>query len=401
LGAGAALGGGLALAACPYSPEQGFWNPCRAALPSRLADHELVRAAWEGLDPNKVWDAHAHLVGSGDSDSGIFVNPQMESLLNPGQYVRRLFLLNAGCAHDASGSVDRAYVERMRNLVDGLRPGAKVLLFAFERSYDEEGRTDLEHTPFYVPDAYARDTARRHPSYFEWAASIHPYRKDALQALASAKRDGARAVKWLPSAMGIDPASARCAAFYDALRKLNLPLISHAGLERAVLGRELHDFGNPLRLRRALDAGVRVVVAHCASIGQDRDLDRGGAVVESFQLFSRMMENPKYEKNLFADISAMTQLNRAGPNLVKTIERSEWHARLLNGSDYPLPGVMPIFSVDYLVSLKLVEEKAAPLLREIRLHNPLLFDFVLKRHLRSKGKALAAGVFETRMFFMR
>src|SRR5207237_486260 len=81
----------------------------------------------------------------------------------------------------------------------------------------------------------------------------------------------------------------------------------------------------------------------------------GGAVVESFQLFSRMMENPKYEKNLFADISAMTQLNRAGPNLVKTIERSEWHARLLNGSDYPLPGVMPIFSVDYLVSLKLGE----------------------------------------------
>ena len=55
----------------------------------------------------------------------------------------------------------------------------------------------------------------------------------------------------------------------------NLPLISHAGLERAVLGREAHDFGNPLRLRRALDAGVRVVVAHCASLGEDRDLDRG------------------------------------------------------------------------------------------------------------------------------
>jgi hypothetical protein len=31
----------------------------------------------------------------------------------------------------------------------------------------------------------------------------------------------------------------------------------------------------------------------------------------------------------------------------------------------------------------------------------LLFDFVLKRRLRSNGKALAASVFETRMFFMR
>ena len=83
------------------------------------------------------------------------------------------------------------------------------------------------------------------------------------------------------------------------------------------------------------------------------------------------------------------------------IESDDWHARLLNGSDYPLPGVMPIFSVDYLVSLKMVEAAAADVLREIRLHNPLLFDFVLKRVLRSNGKALAASVFQTRQFFMR
>jgi mannonate dehydratase len=95
----------------------------------------------------------------------------------------------------------------------------------------------------------------------------------------------------------------------------------------------------------------------------------------------------------------MTQVSRAGPNLARVIERTEWHARLLNGSDYPLPGVMPIFSVDYLVSLGLIAEKAAPVLKEIRLHNPLLFDFVLKRHLRSGGKALSARLFETRKFF--
>ena len=45
------------------------------------------------------------------------------------------------------------------------------------------------------------------------------------------KRDGARAVKWLPSAMGIDPASAKCDRFYEALNRLDLPLIAHAGLE--------------------------------------------------------------------------------------------------------------------------------------------------------------------------
>jgi uncharacterized protein len=374
-------------------------------LPPRLAGHGLVRTAWEGLDPANVWDSHAHLIGTGDSGSGIYVNPRMHSLLSPGQYMRREFFLNAGCADAKQGgaaeTVDRTYVERLRTLIEGgMARGHKLVLFAFERVYDESGRPDLEHTAFHVPDAYVRDTARQHAGVFEWAASIHPYRPDALEALAQARRDGARAVKWLPSAMGIDPMSPRCDPFYELLSKDRTPLIAHAGLERAVLGKGMHDFGNPLRLRRALDAGVRVVVAHCASMGEDRDLDKGenGPYVDSFSLFARVFE--KYP-NCYGDLSAMTQVNRAGPALAQVIERADWHARLLNGSDYPLPGVMPIFSVDYLVSLKLVAESAAPVLKEIRLHNPLLFDFVLKRNLRSSGKALAASVFETRRFFVR
>jgi predicted TIM-barrel fold metal-dependent hydrolase len=391
------------LAAWRLWPEQGFWNPCLARLPRRLAEHELVRAAWEGIDAARVWDSHAHLVGTGDSGSGIVVNPRMESLMHPGQYARRLFFLNAGCAHDAAGSVDRAYVERIRNLLDGMRPGVKLLLYAFDRAHDEHGAPDHEASGFFVPDAYARDVARAHPERFEWVASIHPYRKDALEALALAKAGGARGVKWLPPAMGIDPASSRCDRFYEFLSKNSLPLIAHAGLERAVLGREMHDYGNPLRLRRALDAGVRVVVAHCASMGQDRDLDKGenGPYVDSFVLFERLFEDKRFEKLVFGDLSAMTQVNRAGPALAKVLSRRHWHARLLNGSDYPLPGVMPIFSVDYLVQLKLLAEAAAAPLKEIRLHNPLLFDFVLKRALRSNGAALGAGVFETRGFFMR
>jgi hypothetical protein len=51
------------------------------------------------------------------------------------------------------------------------------------------------------------------------------------------------------------------------------------------------------------------------------------------------------------------------------------------------------------VSLGLVQESAKPLLTYIREYNPLLFDFVLKRHLRSNGKALSKSVFETRQFF--
>lgn len=382
-------------------PEQGLWNPCLARLPAGLANHELVRAAWDGLEPSRIWDSHAHLVGAGDSGSGIEINPRMNSLLNPGEYARRLLFLNAGCVHDADGSVDLAYVERMHNLVDGLRPGVKLLLFAFERAYGEDGRPDAARTGFHVPDAYARESAKKHPKYFEWAASIHPYRADCVEALERAKKDGARAVKWLPAAMGMDPASPKCDRFFAALARLNVPLITHAGLERAVTGADVQDYGNPLRLRRALDAGVRVVVAHCASMGQDRDTDQGteGPLVDSFSLFERLMGEKRYEKHLFGDLSAMTQVNRAGPALAKVVEREDWHPRLLNGSDYPLPGVMPIFSVDYLVSLGLVQPAAAGIFKQIRSHNPILFDFALKRHLRSGGKALAKAVFETRGFF--
>lgn len=397
----AAAAGTAGVAAWRHWPEQGLVNPCLAVLPPRLAGHELVTAAWEGLDPAKVWDCHVHLVGTGDSGGGIWINPRMHNVLYPLEFAQRLFYLNAGCAHEAPADVDTAYVERMRNLVDGLKPGFKLLLLAFDRHHRDDGTPSPDDTPFYVPDEYAIEVARRHPSYFEWAASIHPYRPDAVAALEAAARDGARAIKWLPAAMGIDPASPRCDAFYTALARLRLPLITHAGMERAVRVGDRQGLGNPLKLRRALEHGVTVVVAHCATMGQDRDLDLGenGPYIDSFELFARLMDEPRHGANLRGELSAVTQLNRAGPALARILERTDWHARLVNGSDYPLPGIMPLYSVEYMVNMKFLAPSAAAVLTDIRRHNPLLFDFVLKRHLQSGGRRLPAGVFETRPLF--
>lgn len=101
------------------------------------------------------------------------------------------------------------------------------------------------------------------------------------------------------------------------------------------------------------------------------------------------------------DAAPVTQLNRAGPALARLLERDDWHTRLLNGSDYPLPGIMPLYSMDYLVELRVIEPPLAPVLAAIREHNPLLFDFALKRHLRAGGKGFPARVFETQPFFAR
>lgn len=402
LGMGALGASAAATAAWKYWPSQGFTNPCRSTLPAPLANHELVRAAWEGIDMQQVWDCHAHLIGNGDSGSGVWVNPAMDSLLHPIQMAQKLFYLNAGCAHDAPGRVDQSYLERMHNLVDGMPPGFKLVLLAFDYFHDEAGTPDHGRSAFHTPNHYAEQMATQFPDAFRWAASIHPYRTDAVHALDQAAARGAVAVKWLPAAMGIDPASPRCDAFFQALARHDLPLITHAGRERAVFGGNTQDYNNPLKLRRALEHGVRVVVAHCASDGKDRDLDRGAnaGLVDSFQLFARMMNTPAYEQRLYGDLSAITQINRMDW-LSKILEHDEWHRRLLNGSDYPLPGVMPLFSVDALAERGLIKPHASETLKQVREHNPLLFDFMLKRLLDNNGHRFASSCFETRPFFER
>lgn len=397
---GGAVAGGWALSTVARSQ---LMNPCLAALPPELAGHELMAQVFDDLDTTLLRDVHVHLAGTGDSGRGIEMTPRMLSPLHPAEYVQRLFYLNAGCAHDDPGRVDASFVDRLHNLAEGMAPGFKLLLFAFDRTHDEAGAPLPERTAFHVPNAYARDVARRDSLHFEWACSVHPYRADCVEALEAAKRDGARAIKWLPPAMGIDPASPKCDRFYEAAARLRLPLISHGGEEKAVHGHGSPAFGNVLRLRRALEHGLPVIVAHCATLGEDVDLDRGetGRRVPSFELFARLMDDPRYTDRLFGDISAITLRNRDTALLRAVIERTEWHPRLLYGSDYPLPGILPLMSPSSLARDRMLDPAAAPVLERIREHNPLLFDFVLKRHLTSRGKRFAPRVFESRRLLDR
>lgn len=395
---GAAGAGAAALVAgCDYSLSGGLLNACHAGVPPHLRTHALVAAAWRDVDAHDVWDAHCHVFGNGDSGQGLWINPAMERIWSPLQYVQRLFYMNAGCAHDSPGRIDASVVDRLLNQCEAMPAGFRAMLFAFDWARDDAGNPVREHSTFFVPDAYAADLAQRHRDHFVWAASVHPYAPDARDRLDAAKARGARAVKWLPSAQNIDPASKRCDRFYDKLVELKLPLISHAGDERAVQGHGEH-LGNPLLLRRPLDAGVQVVVAHCASLGMGRDLDRGGGLVANFELFGRLMDEPRPRANLRGDISAVTQGNRM--DVVEVLlARRDWHPRLVNGSDYPLPGILPLVSLPALVARGLLDPNAAAPLTELRNHNTLLFDFVLKRSLARDGAGFAPAVFATRAFF--
>lgn len=392
--------GALMLAGCSdVSLRDGLTNACLGALPPALRDHPLVQAAWEGLDAAQVVDTHVHLVGVGDTGPDTWINPEMEEIWHPGRYLQRIFYLNATCTGDHR-PVDDAVVQRLVEQCREMRPGFRALLLAFDWARNERGEIDRTDSTFRVADAYAARVAARHPEHFLWAASIHPLDPAAVARVDDALAKGARAVKWLPSAQLIDPADPRCDPFYARLAQARLPLISHGGDERAVHSAR-EELDNPLRLRRALDAGVQVVIAHCASLGQGKDLDAPGTPLRgNFDLFARLMDEPRYRANLTGDISAITQMNRVDV-CAKVLARTDWHDRLLNGSDYPLPGVIPIVSLPALVERGLLAADTAPVLAELRNHNVLLFDFVLKRSLAHEGKRFGKAVFETRRWFER
>ncbi len=379
-----------------YWPDDNrFFNDClESQLPAELANHEVLLSAFETIDTTQIWDGHVHLIGLGDSDSGIWINPQSLNLLNFKQYIRFRFFMNASCAM-SDRSVDEGFIARLKRLRWG--QGLRFVLLAFDYTYNEVGERLPDKSAFYTPNRYAARIHKQSPDTFEWLASIHPYRKDCVEALEKAFLNGARGVKWLPPAMGMNPASPLCDHFYNALAYWDIPLLCHCGDEKAVNGSNTQTYGNPLALRRALERGVKVVIAHCGSLGYNRDTDKGpsGPYVSNFDLFTRLMNESHYEGLLFGDISAITQTNRID-YLATLITRQDWHPRLVYASDYPLPGIIPLISLKLLRERRYITVEQEKILAQLRQHNSLLFDFVLKRHLQVWGQRFSPEVFHTR-----
>ena len=368
--------------------------------PEKLKDHlstksrDLVKRSFDDIDPARLLDYHTHVAGIGKGTEA-FINPKMLSWRHPLHRFKFKVYLSAGAVTDVERA-DAQIIERLTRLITNIDGHGKHRLLAFDKNYNRDGTANLAKTEFYVPNDYVFALARQHPDCFEPVISVNPYRGDALAELESGARRGARMVKWLPNAMGIDPSDPLCDPFYQRMKELDLVLLSHGGEEKAVEAEEDQRLGNPLLLRRALDHGVKVIVAHCAGLGDNQDLDRPDQRrTHNFDLFLRLMDERRYEGLVFGDISAMTQVNRIGPPLTTILERDDLHERIVNGSDYPLPAINVLVRTRPLVKHGYITADERECLNEIYDYNPLLFDFALKRTMKLPGtqRHLPATVF--------
>lgn len=340
---------------------------------------DYIKTAFKGIPEGEFRDYHCHVLGIGTGNSGNFINPKMTTWVLPVNHLKFNLFANAAGVSNIEKS-DQQYVERLLTLARQI-PG-KFALLAWDKFYRRDGSVDTSNTMAYVPNRFVYEISRQFPDHFFPCASIHPYRKNAISKLEKWAKLGVKQIKWVPNSMGIDPSDKKCEEFYKKMIEFDMVLLSHVGKEEALPVIGYQHLGNPLLYRRALDMGLKIIMAHCASLGRNLDFERNNPKkVKSYKLFLKLMDEEQYKENLFGDISAITQINRSGAPLRAILKRTRIHKRLINGSDYPLPAINSLIWIQALIKKGYLQKADKKPLHEIYKYNPLLFDFVLKRNL--------------------
>ncbi|MEI6150423.1 MAG: amidohydrolase family protein, partial [bacterium] len=168
------------------------------------------------------YDIHVHVFDMHATCPGSYVCPESRRSLLLRHLVKRM--------HDLAGSGAEPQAAVVAQ-VDGWMRKSEIerfVLLALDRAHTSTGEPDLAHTRLAVDNDFVADWADRQPKAL-FGASIHPFRKDALDELDRLAERGACLVKWIPSAQNIPPDNPRCFPFYDKLARLRLPLLSHTG----------------------------------------------------------------------------------------------------------------------------------------------------------------------------
>lgn len=308
------------------------------------------------FESKAIIDFHVHTAGLGYGDSGCFVNDEMRD-----NFRFKFYLMAMGTSlKELEKEGDQIVVKKISDAVAQSKVVNKAVILSLDGVVDENGELDKSKTQIYVPNDYVYTQTQRYPNLL-FAASINPYRKDAIERLVDAKAKGAILVKWIPSIMYIDPADEKLIPFYQKMVELNIPLLTHTGMEKS-FSHARDELADPHRLVLPLSLGVRVIAAHVATTGES----------DGEENFARILPMFNQYPNLYADISSLTQINKLG-YVKKILAHPELKGRLIYGTDWPLqffPVVSPWYHLDQL--------SAGEALQISRMHNQWDWDVALK-----------------------
>jgi uncharacterized protein len=309
--------------------------------------------------PGEIVDMHCHVAGIGAGGSGCFVSEELRDSRRFGIYLRS-FKISEKELYEKG---DNLVPDRIAEALKGSSYVSKAVILALDGAIREDGMLDMNRTQVYVPNEFVVEAVKRHPNLL-FGASVNPYRKDAMERLTWAKKNGAVLLKWIPSIMEIDPADPRLEPFYKKLVELGLPLLTHAGEERSFAFSN-DKYCDPEKLRLPLSLGVHVITAHIASPGEyngESSADR----------LARLMREYPY---LYADISSLTQLNKRF-YLKQALTRPEFSGRLVYGTDFPLINTALVSPWYFFPRLRLKQIYFLS-----RIQNPWDADVLLKHNL--------------------
>ena len=282
----------------------------------------------------QIVDLHVHTAGIGAGGSGAFVNREMRENFRFRFYLRAFGVTE----EELESGGDRIVFARISAKVAASERVAKAVVLAMDGVVDANGELDREATQIYVPNRFvAEETAAYDNLCF--AASVNPYRHDAIERLRQAHADGALLLKWIPNIMHIDPADPALRPFYETLVALDLPLLTHAGQERS-FANAVDRFGDPVRLELPLSVGVTVIAAHIATTGEN----------DAEPNFARILPMFERHPNLYADVSSLTQINKRN-YLRRALDVPGLADRLVYGTDWPLqffPLVWSYYHVNHI-----------------------------------------------------
>jgi len=280
----------------------------------------------------RIVDFHVHVAGLGYGESGCFINKEMRDNIRFDFYLWAMGVT----LDEIQKEGDRVLFGKISRSIEESVSVSHAVILAMDGVISDEGELDKEATQIYIPNDYVYRETQRYDNLL-FAASINPYRPDAIARLEEVAEQGTLLIKWIPSIMYIDPADPKLVPFYQKMEELDLPLLTHTGMEKS-FSTARDELADPKRLELPLNLGVKVIAAHIATTGESEGQDNFERILPMFA---------KYP-NLYADISSLTQINKLG-FLEKVIAREELTSQLIYGTDWPLqffPLVSPWYHVD-------------------------------------------------------